>query len=88
MAGNLPPGCTDADIDRAANGDEYPIDPPTTEEEHGQAWEYWHERAHKAEAESFRLRSTLREIIGLDHHNHGPESNATKIARAALNAQS
>jgi hypothetical protein len=28
--------------------------------------------------------AALREIIDLDHHNHGPESRATKIARAAL----
>lgn len=31
-----------------------------------------------------RLRAALREIIDLDHHNHGPQSRATKIARAAL----
>lgn len=32
-----------------------------------------------------KLRTALYEIIGLDHHNHGPESRATKIARNALN---
>lgn len=38
----------------------------------------------RAWAEVERLRATLRDIIGLDHHNHGPKSEATKIARAAL----
>lgn len=32
-----------------------------------------------------RLRAALYSIIGLDHHNHGPESRATKIARDTLN---
>lgn len=32
-----------------------------------------------------RLRAALYAIISLDHHNHGPESKATKLARAALN---
>ena len=40
---------------------------------------------HEAAAEIERLRNVLYEIIGLDHHNHGPESRATKIARDALN---
>lgn len=35
-------------------------------------------------AEIARLRAALHEIIGLDHHNHGPESRATKIARDAI----
>ncbi len=35
-------------------------------------------------AENARLRAALCKIVDLDHHNHGPESNATKIARAAL----
>lgn len=30
------------------------------------------------------LRAALHSIIGLDHHNHGPESRATQIARDAL----
>lgn len=30
------------------------------------------------------LESALHRIIGLDHHNMGPESKATKLARAAL----
>lgn len=37
----------------------------------------------KAHIES--LEATLHRIIELDHHNMGPESRATKIARAALN---
>lgn len=49
MGWNLPPGCTDADIDRAAQGDE-PMDPPTEEEQRYEAWEYWHQRALSAEA--------------------------------------
>ena len=32
-----------------------------------------------------RLRRVLLNIIELDHHNHGPESRAAKIARSALN---
>ena len=36
-------------------------------------------------AEVERLRAVLGEIIDLDHHNHGPESRATTIARNALN---
>jgi hypothetical protein len=43
-----------------------------------------HEATLRCRAENERLRAILREIIGLDHHNHGPESRATKIARAAL----
>ena len=31
-----------------------------------------------------KLRAALGRIIDLDHHNHGPESRATKIARDAL----
>lgn len=34
-----------------------------------------------------RYESALHEVIGLDHHNMGPESRATKIARAALNQE-
>lgn len=37
--------------------------------------------------ETIRLREALHSIIGLDHHNHGPESHATKIARDALNGE-
>lgn len=56
------------------------------EEDRSQAWEYWHTRALDAEANAYRLRAILREIIELDHHNHAPESKATEIARAALTA--
>lgn len=45
----------------------------------------WDKLAEK-NAEIWRLRGALREIIGLDHHNMGPESRATKIARDALTA--
>ncbi len=45
-------------------------------------------RAELLEAEIERLRAALHQIIGVDHHNHGPESMATKIAREALNQQS
>jgi hypothetical protein len=31
-----------------------------------------------------RLQAALRKIIDLDHHNHGPESRATKIARTVM----
>jgi len=34
-----------------------------------------------------RLQMALRAVIFQDHHNHGPESMATKIAREALNQQ-
>lgn len=37
------------------------------------------------DAEIERLRAALHSIIYLDHHNHGPENAATKLARAALN---
>jgi single-stranded DNA-specific DHH superfamily exonuclease len=40
-----------------------------------------------AAAEIARLRKGLYDIIYLDHHNHGPESRATAIARAALLAR-
>jgi hypothetical protein len=45
----------------------------------------------KAEVDALRadnrwLRDKLHDIISLDHHNHGPESRATQIARDALNA--
>ena len=39
------------------------------------------ERSH---AEVARLREALHEIVGLDHHNHGPAGEAARIARAAL----
>lgn len=32
-----------------------------------------------------KLETALHRIIELDHHNHGPESSASKIAREALN---
>ena len=35
-------------------------------------------------AELRRAREALRAIIALDHHWHGPEGQATKLARAAL----
>jgi hypothetical protein len=31
-----------------------------------------------------RLQAALRKIIDLDHHNYGPESRATKIARTVM----
>lgn len=42
--------------------------------------EYWRETL----IENQRLREALHSIIRLDHHNHGPESQATTLARAAL----
>jgi hypothetical protein len=59
MAWNLPPGCTDADIDRAAQGNDEQIDPPTPEEERAEAWEYWHNRATEFRAENDRLIAAL-----------------------------
>ena len=35
-------------------------------------------------AENERLRAALYDIIELDHHNHGPETRATALARAAI----
>jgi acyl-CoA reductase-like NAD-dependent aldehyde dehydrogenase len=46
---NLPPGVTDRMIDEAAGAFDEPNDPPTREEEEGDAWEYWHNRAIAAE---------------------------------------
>lgn len=46
--GAYPPGCTQADVDRAMEGDE-PLDPPTEEEQRAEAWEYWHQRANTLE---------------------------------------
>lgn len=54
-----------------------------------------HERSHKGELELAKViehaadriefyEIALSEIIELDHKNQGPESEATKIARAAL----
>ena len=37
-----------------------------------------------AARENERMREVMRTIIKLDHHNHGPESRATILARAAL----
>lgn len=37
--------------------------------------------------ENERMRAALYEIVGLDHHNMGPESKATKMARAALKGE-
>jgi hypothetical protein len=33
------------------------------------------------------LLDALREIIDIDHHNHGPKSRATEIARTALSGR-
>lgn len=70
MAGNLPPGCTQADIDRAYQGDE-PLHEPTREEQEADAWEYWHQRAHeigtqneKQHDEIVRLWGALEVIAG------------------------
>lgn len=56
---NLPPGCTDADIDRAVQGDEPPHE-PTREEQEADAWEYWHRRA-------AALETALHNLIELEH---------------------
>ena len=47
----------------------------------------WNRRApgeREADPRVKKLREALSNIVMLDHHNHGPESPATKIARAAL----
>lgn len=42
-------------------------------------------RARQAAEERVKeLEAALGKIIGLDHHNHGPESQATIVARRAL----
>jgi len=43
-------------------GDE-PLPAPTEEEECADAWEYWHERAHKAEAEIERLTAAVEGLL-------------------------
>ncbi len=58
MSGNLPPGVTQAELDRALEGDDEPL-APTPEEERIEAWEYWHQRALAAEAERATLRREL-----------------------------
>lgn len=39
-----------------------PEDGPTREEQEGDAWEYWHERANKFEAENNRLLTENRDL--------------------------
>jgi hypothetical protein len=34
------------------------------------------------------LEAALHAVIQIDHHNHGPESRATKVARAAISGAS
>lgn len=46
------------------------------EEEEGDAWEYWHHRAHKAEAD---LHATLKAVL----YHFGPEG-AHKVTTSAL----
>lgn len=53
---NLPPGVTDQMIDEAACALDEPDDPPTLEEQEGEAWEYWHARAMTAELHIHMIR--------------------------------
>jgi hypothetical protein len=59
MGYNLPPGCTDADIDREGERGFEPLDAPTPEEERAEAWEYWHNLATEKQAENDRLKTAL-----------------------------
>jgi hypothetical protein len=67
-------------------GDPCALVPPTREQEEGDAWEYWHQRAHDLDAERFRLHGqlaslhyALREIEQTTF-----DGNAREIARKAL----
>lgn len=39
---------------------------PTPEEQEGDAWHYWHDRAHKAETEAFNLRELIKVLLDND----------------------
>lgn len=43
--------------------DDEPLPPPTREEEEGDAWEYWHQRAIKLEAERHELVTALKALV-------------------------
>jgi len=77
--GAYPPGCTQRDVDRAQQGDEPPYE-PTREEQEGDAWEYWHERARALEAENAAMIDTFRALIAVhDRVNRGLNLPANSI---------
>lgn len=59
--GAYPPGCTQADVDRAQRDDEPPYE-PTREEQEADAWEHWHQRATKLEKENHELKAELERV--------------------------
>ena len=70
MSANLPFGCTQAEIDRIFGGeDEDEADIATEEEDAAEAWEYWHQRAHKLETVLRRLMDCSRAIVGGDEND-------------------
>lgn len=75
--GAYPPGCTQRDVDEAQPGywDERPA-LASEEEEAAEAWEYWHQRAIKLEAD---LHATLKAVL----YHFGPEG-AHKVTTSAL----
>lgn len=44
-------------------------DRPNPADERAEAWEYWHERANKFEAENYRLRAVLAFIVSQQDHS-------------------
>jgi hypothetical protein len=60
-------------------GDE-PLPPPTPEEERIEAWEYWHQRAHRFETALHQIR-----VVCDDNANIGNTTLALKFVREVAN---
>jgi hypothetical protein len=80
---NLPPGVTDRMIDEAAGAFDEDDAPPTREEQEADAWEHWHQRAIKAEADRYKLIAALKDIEfvcdGKEDADDGHPNDAMKI---------
>jgi hypothetical protein len=65
-------------------GDE-PLSPPTPEEEHAEAWEYWHQRACRLEAINADLLAALKWLVEEVTNGAGDETvQAVGAAYAAI----
>jgi hypothetical protein len=85
---NLPPGCTDRDIEEAAGAfDDDKSALASEEEEAAEAWEYWHQRAMRLETALHDLCEAWEWCPSKGHEGgkfKGNVTNAHAAAKAAL----